>query len=146
MRYKVPFEILSRTFEHFRRCGRGECECQALWTSAWQAPQTITDSIHSSHIADADRFIVDSGWLNAFWIHLAKTDRGIRAQIHTHRKRAFHSSSDDAFPIIHTPGFLSLVIPNFAMGSVGFDGAYLTEITTDGSWREVSCEDHFEIV
>jgi hypothetical protein len=67
-------------------------------------------------------------------------------QVHTHQKRAFHSPSDDAFPIIHTPGFLSLVIPNFAMGSVGFDDAYLTEITTGGSWREVRCEDYFEIV
>jgi hypothetical protein len=146
MRYKLPFKILSRTFDHFRGCGRGKHECQALWTSAWQAPQAITDTIHPSHIADEDHFVVDSGWLNTFWIHLAETEKGIRAQIHTHQKRAFHSPSDDAFPIIHTPGFLSLVIPNFATGPVGFGGAYLAEIATDGSWREVRCEDHFEII
>jgi hypothetical protein len=43
MRYKIPFGILSHTFDHFRRCGRGQRECQALWVSAWQSPDTITD-------------------------------------------------------------------------------------------------------
>jgi hypothetical protein len=146
MRYKVPFNILVRTFDYFRLCGRGESECQVLWTSAWQTPQAITNVVHPIHIADADSFVVDSDWLNALWVRLADTDQGIRVQVHTHQKRAFHSPSDDAFPIIHTPGFLSLVIPNFAMGSVDFNKAYLTEITTGGSWREVRCEDYLEII
>jgi hypothetical protein len=36
-----------------------------------------------------------------------------------------------------TLGFLSLVIPNFALGQIGFDEAYLTEIRHDGRWQEV---------
>jgi len=63
---------------------------------------------------------------------------GIRVQVHTHPAEAFHSAVDDAFPIIHTPGFLSLVIPNFGLGPVGFNDAFLTEIQHDGRWREVA--------
>ena len=54
-----------------------------------------------------------------------------------HPAEAFHSPTDDAFPMIHTVGFLSLVIPNFALGPIGFQDAFLTEIQADGHWREV---------
>jgi hypothetical protein len=47
--------------------------------------------------------------------------------------------------MIHQPGFLSLVVPNLAMGPVGFDGAYLAEIGEDGRWREVAIADRFEL-
>lgn len=46
--------------------------------------------------------------------------------------------SGDAYPIIPSAGFLSLVIPRFAMDRMGFDDAYLTEIQDNGTWREVS--------
>jgi hypothetical protein len=55
----------------------------------------------------------------------------------THPGKAFHSRVDDEFPIIHKPGFLSLVIPNFGLGPVGFEDAYLAEIQPDGTWRQV---------
>ncbi len=143
--YRVPFNILARTFDHFRRCGQGRRECQALWISPWQAPQTIADVIHPAHSANAQGFLLDSTWLSKFWVDLAETSRGIRIQIHTHPRDAFHSPTDDAFPIIHTPGFLSLVIPNFAMGPVGFNDAYLTEITQNGRWREIPCKQRLQI-
>jgi hypothetical protein len=145
VRYKVPFCLLSRTFDHFRRCGEGRRECQALWTSAWQSPQAITDVVHPLHRANAGGFSLDSAWLNAFWMHLADNGTGVRVQVHTHPGEAFHSSTDDAFPIVHTPGFLSLVIPNFAMGPIGFKEAYLAEIANDGRWLEILCEERLEI-
>jgi hypothetical protein len=145
MRYKLPFDILSQTFKHFRQCGDGQRECQALWISAWQGPEIITDVIHSTHTSHVGGYAVDTLWLSHLWCHLADREKGIRVQVHTHPQDAFHSPSDDAFPIVHSPGFLSLVIPNFAMGSVSFEGAYLAQIEQDGSWREVRCEDHIEI-
>lgn len=145
MRYKVPSAILCSTFEYFRRCGQGRRECQALWVSAWQTPDVITDVTHPVHTAHAQGFSLDTAWLNAFWGRLADAGKGIRVQIHTHPKTAFHSPTDDAFPIVHTPGFLSLVIPNFALGPIGFSAAYLTEITPSGSWREIPCESRLEI-
>ena len=146
MRYKVPFTLLSHTFDHFRRCGQGQRECQALWVSAWQNPETITDVVHPTHRASAYGYSVDNAWLNKFWVELADSSKGIRVQVHTHPQEAFHSPSDDGFPIIHTTGFLSLVIPNFAMGPIGFKDAYLTEITPSGRWHKIACEQSLQII
>ena len=70
----------------------------------------------------------------------------VRVQVHTHPGRAFHSATDDRFPIVHLPGFLSLVIPNFGIGPVTLDGAYLAELTETGDWKKVPVTSRFEIV
>lgn len=136
--FRVPRRILEGTFEHFRHCGRGRRECQALWTSAWHSVDSIDRVVHPEHASHGGGFELDDHWLNSFWLELANSNAGIRVQIHTHPRQAFHSSIDDDYPIIHKPGFLSLVIPNFALGPVGFADAYLTEIQEDGRWKQVA--------
>lgn len=135
--YRVPDLVVKRTFELFRQCGEGRRECQAIWTSSWDSPETITEVGHPAHRPHGDGFIVEDRWLNAFWIELASAGKGIRVQVHTHPGRAFHSPTDDQYPIIHAVGFLSLVIPDYGLGDVGFDRAYLAEIGPDGRWRKV---------
>jgi hypothetical protein len=135
--YRLPRSILDQTFARFRGCGLGRRECQVLWVSSWDAPDAITKAIHPEHEAHVGGFVLDDRWLNDFWFQLAQENLGIRIQVHTHPDEAFHSATDDAFPIVHTIGFLSLVIPNFALGPIGFEDAFLTEIQEDGRWREV---------
>lgn len=139
--FHLPRDILRRTFEHFRACGEGRRECQALWLSPWASPATITEVVHPEHEAHIGGFVLDDRWLNDFWLRLARDSLGIRIQVHTHPGEAFHSPTDDAYPIIHTPGFLSLVVPRFALGPIGFERAFLTEIQDDGRWREIAIAD-----
>ena len=136
--YRLPRQIIQQTFVHFHGCGRGRCECQVLWLSSWNAPGTITEVVHPEHAAHLGGFVLDDHWLSAFWLRLGRDNLGVRIQVHTHPHEAFHSPIDDDFPLIHTPGFLSLVIPNFGLGPVGFENAYLTEIQADGRWRQVA--------
>lgn len=140
MRYHINRGMLESTFEHFRRCGGGRRECQALWLSSWDQPEIISSVVHPEHVAHFGGFVLGDDWLNAFWLRLSNINSGVRVQVHTHPREAFHSPTDDAFPIIHKPGFLSLVIPNFALGPVGFKDAFLTEIQPNGRWRQVSIE------
>jgi proteasome lid subunit RPN8/RPN11 len=102
--------------------------------------------VHPEHVASAVGFQVDEQWLNRFWVDLAERGEGIRVQVHTHPGAAYHSATDDAFPILSTPDFLSLVIPRFAQGGATFDGAFLARLGADGTWREVPISDHLEIV
>jgi hypothetical protein len=139
--YQLPLRILQETFAHFRGCGCGRRECQVLWVSPWAAPEMISKVVHPKHEAHLGGFALDDRWLNDFWFTLARESLGIRIQVHTHPAEAFHSPTDDAFPIIHTTGFLSLVIPNFALGQIGFEDAYLTEIQDDGRWRGVAIKE-----
>jgi hypothetical protein len=138
--YYIPRRIVAETFGHFRRCGNGRRECQVLWTSPWDTPQTITNAVHPKHERHIAGFALDSEWLNSFCMELANSKSGIRVQIHTHPAEAFHSPTDDQFPIIHAPGFLSLVIPNFGMGEIGFHEAFLAEISPNGGWREATID------
>ena len=134
--YVLPRRLLEETFAHFRGCGRGRRECQVLFLSPWDRPQTITHAVHSKHKAHYGGFELDDQWMTQFWLMLARENLGIRVQVHTHPREAFHSPTDDDFPIIHTVGFLSLVFPDFGLGPIGFDKAFLTEIQPDGNWRQ----------
>jgi hypothetical protein len=136
--YRLECGMLEETFRHFRQCGAGREECQVLWLSSWENPEVIAKIVHPRHRAGRGGFVLDDRWLNDFWMELGDTNMGIRFQVHTHPMEAFHSQTDDDYPIIHKPGFLSLVIPNFALGPVGFKDAYLTEIQPDGRWQEVA--------
>jgi hypothetical protein len=144
--FLVPQHVLNLTFDRLRKCGRGQRECQVLWTSPWNAPIEITGVVHPKHRAHAGGFDLDSRWLNIYWMRLADQQEGIRVQVHTHPGDAFHSSTDDRFPIIHNPGFLSLVIPRFAAGNVGFDDAFLAELGADGRFREVTIRSRLEVI
>jgi hypothetical protein len=146
MRYQLPKALLDETFGHLRACGAGCRECQALWVSPWTSPQRLTAVVHTRHSASAVGFQVDDQWLNGFWRQLADDGLGVRFQIHTHPGAAYHSSTDDAYPLIRAAGFLSLVIPRFAQGKVGFDEAYLTQVQADGGWQEQAIFDTLEII
>jgi hypothetical protein len=138
MMYRLKGEMLEDTFKQFRECGCGRHECQVLWLSSWDSLGDITRVVHPRHEAHLGGFVLDDQWLSDFWLELGNANMGIRVQVHTHPAEAFHSPTDDEFPIIHKPGFLSLVIPNFGLGPVGFNEAYLTEIQPDGRWQEVA--------
>jgi len=129
--------MIDETFATFRSCGANRRECQVFWLSPWADATNLTEVAHPSHDSNAYALSIDSDWINRFWLDLANRGMGVRIQIHTHAFEAFHSETDDSFPLLSDVGFLSLVIPNFAKGAVGFDDAYLTEIQPDGRWQQV---------
>lgn len=146
MRYSLPGALLKETFAHFRRCGAGMRECQALLVGPWSRPACIERVVHPDHRAHAYGFQVDKAWHARFWNELAANGEGVRVQVHTHPGAAFHSATDDAYPIVQTAGFLSLVIPNFAMDPIGFRDAYLAEIQPDGRWVQVDISAKIEVI
>ena len=141
--YRLPRRMIDETFAILRSCGAGERECMVCWASPWEDPSALSDVIHVQHRATSVIVDVDGGWLNRIWLDLADQGLGVRVQIHTHGAEAGHSEIDDAFPLIHETAFLSLVIPDFAFGPVGFERAYLTEIQPDGSWSQVPVGSRF---
>lgn len=146
MRYRVSQSVVKATFEYFRHCGAGQRECQALWISSWKERAIISEVIHPQHSSTAVGFQLDDDWMTELWARLALHDKGVCIQVHTHPGAAFHSAIDDAFPIIRSAGFLSLVIPNFGLGSIGFDKAFLAEIQVDGGWSAVAVSDRMELI
>jgi hypothetical protein len=129
--------VLERSFEQLRHCGGARRECVVLWTGPLAQPGLIDDVVHPAHTASAVGYDIDPAWIGQLWLELAKHARTVRAQVHTHPSSAYHSSQDDAHALVHTPRYLSLVIPDFASGPISLVDAFLTERGSDGSWHEL---------
>lgn len=143
--YRLPRRMIAETFSTLRSCGDNRRECQLYWVSPWASPTQLTGVVHPKHASGYAGLSIDSDWINSFWRDLSDRDLGVRVQVHTHPGEAFHSITDDTYPLLFDPGFLSLVIPNFASGPIGFQDAYLTEIQPDGSWREVEIGERLSV-
>jgi hypothetical protein len=128
-------EVWSRTLAALRGCGAARRECVAYWTGPIAQPAIVDQIHHPRHAATVGSYELDRDWLHDFWVFLHRQQREVRVQIHTHAALAFHSHTDDKWPIVHTPGFLSLVVPNFAT-RFDFGDLFLAEIDDAGLWRE----------
>lgn len=134
---KVAGDVLPATFEILRDCGQGECECAVYWTGLSRG-DGVDRVEHPAHTRSAFGYEVENDWLTDFWKRLAATRRSVRAQVHTHPGEAFHSASDDRWPIISQVGFVSIVLPNFATGRPTLDDAWVGVIGRDGRWRRLA--------
>ncbi len=141
----VPHHILVATFEQFREHGRGKAECVVYWIGPSHESNRVNEVIHPVHTNRRGGYQVNDAWLTAFWLELAKRGKSVRVQVHTHPHEAFHSPTDNEWALLPEAGFLSLVIPDFALGPISLQGAFLAERSTDGEWLEVSPHLHLEI-
>ena len=137
--------VLEQAFEHLRHCGAGRRECVVYLTGPVDRPDLVDGVIHPRHTAGPAGYDLDSQAIAELWRGLVAARRSIRVQVHTHPGAAFHSSRDDALALVHTPGFLSLVIPSFALGPIGFEAAFLAERSDDGHWIPVPFAERLEV-
>jgi Prokaryotic homologs of the JAB domain len=129
--------LLREALGTLRHCSAGVRECVCWLTGPIDEPGVLDDVLHPSHSASAGGYRVEDRWINDAWLALARAGREVRLQVHTHPGAAYHSATDDAYPAVQTPGFLSLVIPRFAQDADGLAGAHLAELTGAGEWRSV---------
>jgi len=133
---RLSATIVASTFQVFQDCGRGECECAVFWTGP--AGDEIVDGLkHPVHERSPYGYHVDSDWLMEFWKELAASKRSVKVQVHTHPGKAFHSVTDDRWPIVAQDGFLSIVIPDFAAGPPTLGGAWIGRLQASGNWQQL---------
>jgi len=133
---RLSAEIVSKTFLALRTCGRGECECAVYWTGP-ATSEFVDGIVHPLHSRSLFGYEINNQWLTRLWKDLATTQRSIKAQIHSHPSEAFHSRTDDQWPIVSQAGFLSIVIPEFAMGEPTLMDAWIGQMQSDGSWLQL---------
>lgn len=143
--YHLPRRMIEETFYTLRSCGANERECKLYWLSGWAETERLIETAHPRHFSSRYGLSIDSAWITDFWNELSARQLSACVQVHTHPEEAFHSSTDDAYPLLFHAGFLSLVIPNFAMGPASFRDAYLTEIQADGKWKQVEIASRIKI-
>lgn len=129
--------ILNATFAALRGCGGGVRECVAYWLGPQMDLAAVTEVIQPAHVATAHHYEIDDTSLTEMLLELRTTKRAVRAQVHTHPGPFVrHSPTDETFALAPSRGFVSLVLPHFAMGPVSLDGSYAAVIGDDG-WTDV---------
>jgi hypothetical protein len=129
--------VWEATIEQLQQHGGGRNECVVYWLAPQNDLGQVDEIVHPDHLATPVHYAPTQDWLNRFFAGLVRTQKSVVAQVHTHRTRAFHSATDDQFPLIHTPGYLSLVVANFAHAPIRASDLFLVEVDPDGRWTEV---------
>jgi hypothetical protein len=130
--------LLSQTLSIVRGCGAGRGECVAFWAGPVDRPGFVDTVLHPDHRAGRGGYEVSEEWLTEAWERLDREGLAIRVQVHTHPFEAFHSATDDAYPVVATPGFYSLVLPRFGEEPQTLADAYLARLEADGRFVEVN--------
>ena len=134
--------VVPATFAALRGCGRGARECVAYWLGPRDGPGEVDEVLTPPHHAGVGWYEVDSDWITVFFLDLRTTRRTVRAQVHTHPGGSVrHSPTDDGFAIAPSAGFVSIVLPFFAMRDVTLAGAYATRLMPDARWLEQDVSD-----
>jgi hypothetical protein len=133
---RLASDILQRTFSTLRECGRGECECAVYWIGPSEA-NAVNGVEHPIHTRSPFGYEIDDHWLTDFWKRLAASKHSVKAQVHTHPGEAFHSATDDKSPIVSQEGFLSIVIPDYALGEISLENAWVGRLGDDDRWRRL---------
>ena len=138
---RIPPRVLEPTLDFLAEQGRHGHEGFVVWGSRRIDEHTLRftscyvpeQTAHKT--PDGLLVVVDGEAL--FRMNRAFYERGETAagQVHTHPTDAYHSSTDDHFPLVTLRGALSLVIPDFAKeGLRGMPGWAWYRLRELGQW------------
>jgi hypothetical protein len=122
-RFVVKDEILQETQAALQNAGEQGFECFVLWCGEVADRQLLVQTAHvpaqkAYKTSNGLLVRVEGDALHALNRWLFEHHQTLAAQIHAHPTSAYHSDTDDAYPIMTTLGGLSIVVPNFAEAGV----------------------------
>lgn len=116
--FSVPSAIVAETERHLRRAGRRGLELFVLWSGIVQGAEFIVRTAHvprqTSYQLDSGLMVrVDGDALHQLNAWLYEHQEILAIQVHAHPTEAFHSDTDDAYPIVTAEGSISIVAADF---------------------------------
>lgn len=140
---QVPLMAADEANEFLRFAGTRGCEGFALWVgkregSFFYVKETVIPA-QTGHVTENGVCVsVGPDELHRLNVWLYTNKMNIIAQLHSHPGSAYHSETDDAFPIATTAGSLSLVIPDFARFPFSLSKCAGYRLTEQGVWSAMS--------
>lgn len=142
-RFVIPTAVIDRTDAALREAGRRGAEKFVLWTGhvigrVFAAAAAYVPDQVPHRLADGVCVTVDGDALHALNKWLYEHQQTLAVQVHTHPTRAYHSDTDDTYPIVTQRGGLSLVVPDFAAAGIRGSGTALYRLSGSGWHRQRS--------
>lgn len=123
--------------------GLKKVEGVALWAgikngNIFYIKRTIIPEQKAGSLEDGLIYFVAAKELHR--ISLELFDNGIQliGQIHSHPSEAYHSETDDAYPIVTVLGGISVVVPNFATGAIDLTDWAVYRFLPAIGWTELN--------
>lgn len=125
------------------KMGEKEVEGVALWAgvrsnNAFHIKRTIIPEQKAGSLEEGLIYVVDGKELHRISLELFDTDMQLIAQIHSHPGEAYHSETDDAYPIVTVLGGVSVVVPNFARGGLNISEWAVYRFLPETNWTIVN--------
>jgi hypothetical protein len=138
VRFLVPAALVAKTEHALREAGAEGYERFVLWTGELG---NETFAVRHAHVPAQEAYKlpdglcvqVDGPVLHELNVWLYEHGEMLGVQVHSHPDRAYHSATDDGFPIVTMVGGASLVIPNFGEAPL-FSAGYATYRLTRQGW------------
>jgi len=140
-RFIVSNEIIAVTDATLREAGDDGFERFVLWTGVRTGEEFIVRTTHvpeqtAYKMADGMCVRVDGEAL--FRLNRWQYEHGetLGVQVHSHPHEAYHSETDDTFPIVTAIGGVSIVVPEFARAGLTGEGVATYRLSAD-EWAEL---------
>jgi len=143
---RAPRHAVETAHSFLRRVGRQSMEGFALWVGRLEGDTfVITDAVipaqKALRLPDGVCVTVGSEELHRLNVWLYQQGLTLLAQLHSHPGAAYHSDTDDTFPIATAVGSLSLVIPDFARSPYALSECAVYRLTRSGGWASLSSDE-----
>jgi hypothetical protein len=118
--FVIPSQVLLRTIQFLRDVGRSGSEGFVLWGGKIEEITKLrfTNALvpGQQSFSTPDGLLVTVPGDALFNVNKLLHERGeiLAAQVHIHPSSAYHSETDDHYPMVTLLGSLSIVIPDFA--------------------------------
>lgn len=140
-RFTIPRTIVTHTEENLRRAGRQRLELFVLWSGIVEGDLFV---VRSAHIPPQTSYQLETGLmvrvegealhhLNTWLFDHSET---LAIQVHAHPTEAFHSDTDDTYPIVTADGSISIVAADFCRWGIFSDTSAVYRLSRH-RWREV---------
>ena len=144
-RVSVPAECVASAYEHLRTAGDSGVEGVALWAGRldgydFRVTRAVIPRQRALRLPSGLMYVVDDEELHRINVELYRDHLTLVAQLHSHPADAYHSETDDAYPIVTSLGSISIVVPDFARGEIE-PATWAVYRLHDPGWWPVSQED-----
>jgi hypothetical protein len=141
VRFRVPADICDGTDAQLREAGRVRAERFVLWSGIVVESDFQVRTMHvprqtAYRLPDGLCVRVEGAELHRLNVWLFENHERLAVQVHAHPTDAYHSETDDTYPIVTTRGGLSLVVPDFGRAGVRGPGTALYRLGASG-WDEI---------
>lgn len=141
-RFQISREVVATTEQALRDAGHQGFERFVLWTGTangdrFRVQTTYVPSQNSYKLQEGLCVRVDGSELHKLNVWLYQQGETLAVQIHSHPHEAYHSETDDSYPIVTELGGLSIVVPEFCRDGLFCANTVAYRLTSLG-WNKLA--------